>query len=106
VDDTILVRSVGEVASRLFLGELLDFCHSLLSLPLNQLGDALVDLVAAILFEIALNVAQQRDVEYCRNDQQYQRAEEHSDGENDGHQEAVGYHVVFAEVFGQIPPLS
>ena len=62
--------------------------------------------MAAILFEIALNIAQQRDVEYCRNDQQYQRAEEHSDGENDGHQEAIGYHVVFAEVFRQIPPLS
>lgn len=62
--------------------------------------------MAAVLFEITLNVAQQRDVEYCRNDQQQQRADEHRDGENDGHQEAVGYHVVFAEVFGQSPPLA
>lgn len=62
--------------------------------------------MAAILFEIALNVAQQRDVEYCSNDQQQQRADEHRDGENDGHQEDVGYHVIFIEVFGQLPPLS
>ena len=41
VDDTILVCPVGEVAGRLFLSELLNFCHSLLSLPLDQLRDTL-----------------------------------------------------------------
>jgi len=61
--------------------------------------------MAAILFEVTLNVAQQRNVEYCRDDQQQQRAKEHRDGENDGHQETVGYHVVPAEIFGQMPPL-
>jgi len=40
-DDTILIRSVGKVTSRLLLGELLHSCHSLLSLPLNQLRDTL-----------------------------------------------------------------
>jgi len=58
MDDTILVCPVREVAGRLFLSELLNSCHSLLSLPLDQLGDTLVDLVAAIFFEVALNVAQ------------------------------------------------
>ena len=41
MDDTILVCSVGEIAGRLFLSELLNSCYSLLSLPLDQLGDTL-----------------------------------------------------------------
>jgi hypothetical protein len=39
--NTVLVGSVGEVASRLLLGELLNLCYSLLPLPLNEFRDAL-----------------------------------------------------------------
>jgi len=73
---------MGEVASGFFPGKSGLSGYTLSDLPLDELGDALINLMAAVLLEVTSDVAEQRHVEGSGNDQHDKTASEHEDGED------------------------
>jgi len=65
---TLLVLEVREVTHRLFLGKLGSIGKPLFLFAFNDGANSLVNLVTAILLQIATNVTEQWNITYARHD--------------------------------------
>jgi hypothetical protein len=66
----------------------------------------LVDLVAAVLFKVATDVAQERNVADARGDEQQQGTSEDDDGEDNRAGQGVGDESAVGEVLAQVVPVA